>query len=68
DRSYGGADPLFLVTRGDNQTDLRLGLTYTPWKLWSITPQLAHTRNSSDVVINDFERTQVFVTLRREFR
>lgn len=68
DRSYGGADPLFLVTRGDNQTDLRLGLTYTPWKLWSITPQLAHTRNSSNIVISDFERTQAFITLRRDFR
>jgi hypothetical protein len=68
DRRYGGSDPLFLTTRNDNQYDFRIGLTYTPAKLWSLTPQISYTHNDSNIVINQFERAQVLVTLRRDFR
>jgi outer membrane protein len=68
ERRYGGPDPLFLVTRTDNQYDLRLGVTYMPAKLWTVTPQVAYTRNDSNIVINQFDRVQALVTLRRDFR
>ena len=67
-RDYGGPDPLFLVTRDDTQSDLRAGLNYVPAKLWTVTPQISYTRNKSNVPINDFKRTVIFVTLRRDFR
>ena len=68
ERRYGGPDPLFLVTRNDNQYDARLGITYTPAKLWSVTPQVSYTRNDSNVIINRFDRVQALVTVRRDFR
>jgi tetratricopeptide (TPR) repeat protein len=68
ERRYGGADPLFLTSRHDAQNDLALGLVYTPAKFWSITPQITYTRNDSNIQINQFERTQIFVTVRREFK
>lgn len=66
-RSYGGQDPSFLVKRSDNQTTLALGLNWVPAKSWRVTPQLSHIRNSSNVVINDYDRTLISVTARKEF-
>lgn len=68
ERRYGGPDPLFLGNRRDRETSLRLAL---PWEIarnWQLTPQLSFTDNRSNIVINDYTRTQVFVTLRRDFR
>lgn len=67
-RDYGGPDPLFLVTRDDIQSDLRIGLNYVPAKFWTVTPQISYTHNKSNVAINDFKRTVAFITLRRDFR
>lgn len=68
EREYGGTDPFFLVTRGDQQSDLRLGVNYSPEKAWRVTPQFAYTRNNSNVAINDYERSQFIVTVRRDFQ
>lgn len=66
-RRYNGQDPLFLVTREDKQYDFRIGASYVPAPSWTITPQLAYTQNDSNVPINDYDRTVVSVTLRRNF-
>lgn len=66
-RRYGGEDTLFLVRRADRQLDLRLGLTYEPYRFWSVSPQIAYTRNDSNVAINDYSRTIVSVSVRRDF-
>lgn len=66
-RDYGGPDPLFLRTRDDTQKDFRLGFTYRPAHQWQVTPQISYTDTSSNIAINDFERTVVSVTVRREF-
>jgi tetratricopeptide (TPR) repeat protein len=66
-RNYRGDEPGFLRERSDRQTDLTLALVYTPALLWTIKPEISHTRNSSNIVLNDFTRTQYFVTVRREF-
>ncbi len=66
-RKFGGVDPIFLVTRSDNQTNLNLGLSWVPAKGWRITPQVAFTSTSSNVVIADYDRTVVSITARREF-
>ncbi|RYX95739.1 MAG: DUF560 domain-containing protein [Comamonadaceae bacterium] len=66
-REFGGRDPLFLVTRKDDQTNLNLGLSWSPAALWRITPQIAWTRSSSNVAINDYSKRVVSVVARREF-
>ena len=66
-RDYGGQEPLFLVSRGDTQADLRVGASYIPVPGWTITPQLSYTRNDSNIVINDYDRTVFSISLRRDF-
>lgn len=66
-RKYGGQDPLFLVTRKDTQSDLRVGLSYIPVQQWTITPSLSYTRNSSNIVISDYNRAVCSITVRRDF-
>lgn len=71
ERDYGGPFAAafgFPQSRLDKQTDLRVGVSYTPVKSWTITPQVAYTDNRSNVSLTDFERLQAFVTVRREFR
>lgn len=71
ERDYGGPFAAafgFPQSRLDKQTDLRVGMNYTPLKSWIITPQLAYTDNRSNVSLTDFDRVQAFVTVRREFR
>lgn len=66
-RNYGGQDPLFLVSRKDTQSDLRVGLSYIPVQRWTITPSVSYTRNSSNVLISDYIRTVYSATVRRDF-
>lgn len=68
DRRYGGPDPLFLVKRHDKESQLRVAASYALGRNWTITPQLSYTDNRSNVVVNDYERTMLFVTVRYEFR
>lgn len=68
DRNYGGATPGFLDDRADRQIDFRLGVSYKPNKLWAITPQVMYTDNKSNVPFTDYDRTQIFVTVRRDWR
>ncbi|MBU1424148.1 MAG: DUF560 domain-containing protein [Gammaproteobacteria bacterium] len=66
-RSYGGEDTIFLVTRKDTQTDLKVGLNYVMDKLWTLTPQISYTKNKSNIVINDYKRNMISIGLRRDF-
>jgi hypothetical protein len=66
-RRYGGPDPLFLVTRKDEQVNLNIGLNWIPAPQWRVTPQIALTQVKSNVVISDYNRTIVSVMVRRDF-
>ncbi len=66
-RRHGGADPLFQVTRRDRQTNVNLGLNWVPVPEWRVTPQLALMDTRSNIVIADYDRTTVSVTVRRDF-
>jgi tetratricopeptide (TPR) repeat protein len=68
ERRYGGPDPFFLVNRRDRETSLRLSLPWDIAKDWLLTPQLSFVDNRSNVITSDYSRTQLFVTLRRDFR
>jgi hypothetical protein len=66
-REYGGPDPLFLVTREDKQTDVILGLSY----LWrpgvTFRAQGWYTDNSSNIVLNNYDRTEISLGVRFNF-
>ncbi|MEO6974330.1 MAG: tetratricopeptide repeat protein [Gallionella sp.] len=66
-RHYGGDDPFFLVTRKDTQADLNMGAKYVMRKVWTLTPQLAYTKNQSNIIINEYKRTVLSISLRRDF-
>ena len=66
-RRYRGDDPFFLLTRRDTQLDAIFGLEWSLGRDWRITPTLQYTRNDSNIVIHDFERTVVSVAARRLF-
>lgn len=66
-RKYGGPHPTFLVVRNDNQTSLNLGANWTGIKDWRVTPQISYTRIKSNVPLNDYDRTLISVTARRDF-
>lgn len=66
-RRYGGADPLFLIARRDNQLDLTLGAHFKLTEKIKITPQLSHTRAGSNIVVNDYSKTTFSVVARYDF-
>ncbi len=66
-RERDAVDPLFLVTRGDNQINLNLGLTWVPAKTWRVTPQISLVRTNSNVAIADYDRTMISITARKDF-
>jgi hypothetical protein len=68
DRKYGGPDPFFAVDRHDRETQLRLAASYLVDRRWSVNPAITRIDNRSNVVINDYDRTIVSVSLRYDFR
>ena len=66
-RTYGGPHATFLVVRRDDQSSVSLGANWSGVKDWRITPQISYTRIKSNIPINDYDRTLISVTARREF-
>ena len=60
-------DPAFLKKRKDKQYDVSLGLNFMPARDWSIKPQITYTKSDSNIVTNDFDRTIISVTARKDF-
>ena len=46
----------------------RAGVSLDATRDWTVTPALEYTRNDSDVAINDYDRSVVSVSIRRDFR
>lgn len=66
-RLYGGIDPAFLVRREDRQYDVTVGVSYLLYASTTLVTQLAHTRNDSNITINDFDRTVLSLLVRYNF-
>jgi tetratricopeptide (TPR) repeat protein len=66
-RLYGGTDPAFLVRREDRQYDVSAGVSYLMRASTTLVVQLAHTRNDSNIVINDYDRTVASTSVRFNF-
>lgn len=55
--------------RGEDQlTDLTLGLNWKWRKDWSLTPRVTFMHNESNIPLYSFDRTDLSVMLRRDFR
>jgi hypothetical protein len=65
---YEEFNTLFLVERVDTLYDASIGLTWQFKRDWSLRPQLQNMRNVSNVQLNEFERTDVSINLRKDFR
>jgi hypothetical protein len=68
DGRYQLRNALILDYRRDYQYDLTLGLNWRPVQNWTVRPQLSYTRNDSNSGLNDYDRTDASVTVRRDFK
>ena len=66
-REYGGTDPLFLAVREDKQTDVSLGVSYLWRSGMTLRLEVLHTQNTSNVPLNEFDRTVVSTAVRFNF-
>ncbi|ALV05205.1 porin family protein [Roseateles depolymerans] len=66
-RRYGGEEPFFNTSRRDRLTELSVGLRHAVSPRWELTGQLRYTRAGSNVVLYDYVRNTVQVTLHRNF-
>lgn len=64
---YNGTNVWFRTQRKDDRYDVALGLAYKLDRMWTATPQYIYTRNQSTVGFNEFDRSQLLVTVRRDF-
>ncbi|HEX4329916.1 MAG TPA: tetratricopeptide repeat protein [Burkholderiales bacterium] len=68
DRRYRAPDPLFVDTRHDKQSDVRVGANWVVGKNFTLTPSAAWTDNRSNIVIYDYSRWITMLSLRYDFR
>jgi tetratricopeptide (TPR) repeat protein len=54
--------------RDDKQYDANLGVNWHYDKLWTVRPQIAYIRNNSNIVLYQADRTDVSITIRRDFK
>lgn len=65
---YSKENVYFQRLRKDRVLDVTLGAKKHWGKLWTLRPQLSYTRNDSNIAIYEYDRTDVSVTIRRDFR
>jgi tetratricopeptide (TPR) repeat protein len=65
---YALENAIFAVMRRDWQYDVALGVNWRLNDAWSLRPQLGYTRSDATTAINDYYRSELSVTLRRDWR
>ncbi|HEU5284074.1 MAG TPA: tetratricopeptide repeat protein, partial [Burkholderiales bacterium] len=66
-RRAHATDPFFQVDREDEQYTASLGLHYLLPRAWRLSPQVTYLYNNSNIELNEYDRWQGFVTLRRDW-
>ncbi len=64
---YEVINPTFGTKRKDWLYDATVGLYWTFADRWSLQPQLAWIRNDSNISTSDFDRTEISLSIRRDF-
>ncbi len=65
---YKKENVAFVQERQDYQYDLSLGLNWKVAEQWSVKPQVSYNRNDSNIVIYDYDRADISVTARWDYR
>jgi len=65
---YEKENSFFQRTRKDRLYDLNLGADWHWNKLWTLRPQVAYSKNDSNLAIYNYDRIDVSLTVRRDFR
>lgn len=65
---YSRINPLFLRQRSDRLYDVALGASWRFDNRWSTRAQLNYTVNDANIEIYGYDRTDVSLTIRRDFR
>lgn len=64
---YATVNPDFALRRHDRQVDLALGVSWQLTDGWFLRPQVSRTRHGSDIPVHEYGRTEVSLSLRREW-
>lgn len=56
------------VTGKDQLADASLGLNWQPWKDWTVRPQISYSSNRSNILLYEYDRTDISVAVRKDFR
>lgn len=64
---YDKVNAAFLAERDDRQADVTLGANWRFSKRWTLRPQIALSRNNSNIAIYSYRRADTSVTVRRDF-
>ncbi|MGB8077820.1 MAG: porin family protein [Gallionella sp.] len=65
---YSKVNYYFQQQRSDRIYDLTAGANWHWDKLWTLSPQLSYMRDDSNIVVYAFNRLDVSLTVRRDFR
>lgn len=65
---YSKVNYYFLRQRNDRLFDLKLGADWHWDKSWTLRPQLGYSRSDSNIAIYGYDRMDVSLTIRRDFR
>ncbi len=65
---YDKVNYYFQRQRSDRLYDLAIGANWRCNKLWTLRPQLNYTKNTSNIIIYSYDRMDVSLTIRRDFR
>lgn len=65
---YDLINPNYLVRRRDLQYDAGIGINWRFAADWTLRPQFSFTRNDSNIELYDYNRYDLSITLRRDFR
>ncbi len=66
--NYGKLNSLIMANRNEKLYDLTVAANWHLDKLWTVKPQLAFSRKSSNIALYSFDRTDVSLTIRRDFK
>jgi hypothetical protein len=66
--SYDTVHSSFLRKRADRQYDMTVGTDWHWRTNWTLSPQLKYWRNNSNMEVYAYSRTDVSLTVRRDFK
>jgi hypothetical protein len=66
--TYEAVNAVFQELRKDWQYDLTAGVSWQAREGWLVRPQFSYTRSDSKLPLYDYDRYELSVTLRRDFR